>query len=44
MVGFAMDIQWCIIGFGIGHVFSIGQVKSYMEKVDAFLAGFDGDF
>jgi hypothetical protein len=33
VVGFALDIQWCIIGFGVGHVLSIGQVKTYIEKV-----------
>ncbi len=39
-----MDIQWCIIGFGIGHMFSIAQIKSYIKKVDTFFVGFDGDF
>ena len=39
-----MDIQWCIIGFGIGHMFSIGQIESYIKKVNTFFVGFDGDF
>ena len=39
-----MDIQWYIIGFGIGHMFSIGQIKSHIKKVNTFFVGFDGDF
>jgi hypothetical protein len=38
-------MQWCIIGFGIGHTFSIGQIKQIKyKKLNTFVIGLDGEF
>ena len=39
-----MSIQWCVIGFGIRHIFSVGQIKGYIKKVNTFLVSFNGNF
>ena len=39
-----MNIEWCVIGFGIRHMFTIGHIESYIEKVNAFLVCLESDF